>query len=103
VVSGCHVTSDPEMERSPRKLGEPARQHFREGFYNWSDEHGCLVQLRRFYCDHCHAIVSWLEEIDSDLACLTGQIVSGPGVIRGQREIDRFLKQFPRARGIEQS
>ncbi len=98
--AGAVVTGNYEMVGGHRQ--------FIEGKFECSEEHGDLVAQRRLFCDHCHHIQSWLEFVQADplhpdRGNLTGQIAGGPGYIRDKRQIDRFLREFPAAAGVEQT
>lgn len=59
------------------------------------------VVLRRTYCDHCDAIISWLEACD-EYGVSTGVVHSGPRLNRDRRAIRAFLNAHPEAAGVHQ-
>lgn len=67
----------------------------------WNPAHGCFASTRRFFCDHCHAVVTWVEQRDH-AGDLTGLVLSGPGLVRSRRYVESFLRQHPQATGVLQ-
>ena len=53
------------------------------------------------YCDHCHHIQAWIESASAG-GVPTGQIMTGPGYVRCERAVERFLRKFPQATGVLQ-
>ena len=51
---------------------------------------------RRFYCDHCKHIVSWLQSCTHE-GRVFGAPLTRPFFITSQTEINRFFKRYPEA------
>lgn len=61
------------------------------------DHDHMLVVPCRFFCSHCNHIVTWLARADLATGKRTRTIVSRPGLIKNQGNIDQFLRRFPHA------
>ncbi|MCC6679278.1 MAG: hypothetical protein IT445_00095 [Phycisphaeraceae bacterium] len=57
--------------------------------------------LRQHYCDHCNHVINWVESSDAG-GNPTGVLITGPGVVRGNARVDRFLRRHPQAAGVVQ-
>ena len=62
----------------------------------------CHATTRKLYCDHCDVVICWAERWDPIRRRLTGEVVIGPGYLKGAC-VQRFLAEHPEARGVEQT
>jgi primosomal protein N' len=89
------IVSCPTCDRSV------SGAHVIHGKPIFNAEHRTPALVRSAYCPHCRHVWHWLQACN-DIGERLGLVLSGPGLMRTPRLVERWLAKHPTAAGVEE-